>query len=141
MTCTAKGESVWQTNSSKLMDTRPLMAFIIISIFAFIICISCAMHTAPLSSLDGRLVSSYRSRLLAALFLPNLPFLADPSLGDGCCCAHHFPFIMLVIGTSFVPLVQLLLQLLITLGESLDYCGEGLHLPFQGVEGVFRSPG
>ena len=48
---------------------------------------------------------------------------------------------MLVIGTSFVPLVQLLLQLLIALGEPLDYSGEGLHLPFQGVEGVFRSPG
>ena len=43
------------------------MAFIIISIFSFIICISYATHTAPLSNLDGQLVSSCRSRLLAAL--------------------------------------------------------------------------
>ena len=43
------------------------MAFIIIYIFSFIICISCATHTALLSSLDGQLVSSCRSRLLAAL--------------------------------------------------------------------------
>ena len=43
------------------------MAFVILSIFSFIICISCATHTTPLSSLDGQLVSSCRSRLLVTL--------------------------------------------------------------------------
>ena len=43
---------------------------------------------------------------------------------------------MLVVGTLFIPLVQLLFQLLIVLGESLNCRDEGLHLPFQGVGGV-----
>ena len=34
---------------------------------------------------------------------------------------------------SFVPLDQLLLQLLIALGEPLNHGGEGLHLSFQDV--------
>ena len=34
---------------------------------------------------------------------------------------------------SLVLLVQLLLQLLVALGELLYYCSQGLHLSFQGV--------
>ena len=45
-------------------------------------------------------------------------------------------FILSVAKTAFVPLVQLLLHLLIALGESLNYCGKGLHLPFQCIGGV-----
>ena len=40
VTWAVNGESVQWTNSSNLVDTRPLMAFIIVSIFSFIICIS-----------------------------------------------------------------------------------------------------
>lgn len=40
------------------------------------------------------------------------------------------------IGTSLIPLFWLLLQLLIKLGELLDYSSEGLHLPLQSVRRV-----
>ena len=53
VTHVVKGESVRWTRSSRLVDTCPLMAFIIISIFSFIICMSCAMRIALLSSTDG----------------------------------------------------------------------------------------
>ena len=65
--CVVKGESVWWTSSSSFVDTRPFMAFINISIFSFIICMSYAMHIAPLSSSVGWLVSSCWSCLLAML--------------------------------------------------------------------------
>ena len=39
-----KGESVRWTNSFELVDTRPFWAFIIISIFSFIVFISCVMR-------------------------------------------------------------------------------------------------
>lgn len=42
-------------------------------------------------------------------------------------------FIVLFIMVSFVPLDQLLLQLLIAFGEPLNHGGEGLHLSFQDV--------
>jgi len=42
-------------------------------------------------------------------------------------------FITLVVGTSFIPLGQLLFRLLIALGELLDCSSEGLHLSFKGV--------
>ena len=66
VTGAVKGESVRWTSLSKLIDTRPLRAFIIISIFSFIICIFCVMHNTPTSSSEGQLVS-YWSRLLATL--------------------------------------------------------------------------
>ena len=66
VTYVVKGESVQWTSSSRSVDTRPLMVFIIMSIFSFIICMCYAMRIASISSLDRRLVSC-RSRLLAAL--------------------------------------------------------------------------
>ena len=55
--CTVKGESFCWTSSPKLVDTRPLKALIIMSIFSFIVYISYAMHNASTSSSEGRLVS------------------------------------------------------------------------------------
>ena len=66
VTCAVKGKSVRWTSSSSSVDTCPLMAFIIMSIFSFIICMSCATRIVPISSSDGRSVSC-RSHLLAAL--------------------------------------------------------------------------
>ena len=43
------------------------MAFIIMSIFSFIICMSWAMRIALISNFDGRLVSFDPSRLLVML--------------------------------------------------------------------------
>ena len=74
-------------------------------------------------------------------FFLIFPFLLIPRREVVVVALVIVPFVMLVIGTSFVPLVQLLLQLLIALSEPLDYSGEGLHLPFQGVGGVFGSSG
>lgn len=67
VTCAVKGESVHWTSSSRLVDTCPFMAFIIMFIFSFIICMSYAIHITPHSSSDGRSVSSYHSCLLAML--------------------------------------------------------------------------
>ena len=53
VTGVVKGESVRWTSSSKLVDTQPLRAFIIISIFSFIVCVSYAMCNAPTSSSEG----------------------------------------------------------------------------------------
>ena len=66
VTGAVKGELVQWTSSSKLVDTRSFGALIIISIFSFIICISCVMRNALTSSSEGRLVS-YWSRLLMTL--------------------------------------------------------------------------
>lgn len=48
-------------------------------------------------------------------------------------------FIMLIVGLSMALIhqVHLLLELLVSLGELLNGSGEGLHLPLQGVGGVF----
>ena len=51
-----------------VMDTHHLIAFIIISIFSFIIYISWAMRIALTSISKGRLVSSRQSFLLGTLF-------------------------------------------------------------------------
>ena len=67
VTCTVKGEFVCWTNLSKLVDTCPLMAFIIMSIFSFIICMSWAIRIALTSNSNGRLVSFCPSRLLGIL--------------------------------------------------------------------------
>ena len=42
-------------------------------------------------------------------------------------------FVMLIVLSSFIPLIQLPLQLMITLGELLNCRSEGLHLSFQGI--------
>ena len=57
VTGAVKGELVRWTSSSKLVDTRPFRTFIIISIFSFIVYISCVMRNVPTSSSEGRLVS------------------------------------------------------------------------------------
>ena len=61
-----KGELVWWTSFSKLVDTWPFRALIIISIFSFIVCISCAMRNTP-TSCSKRWLVSFWSRLLMAL--------------------------------------------------------------------------
>ena len=71
VTDAVNGESVWQTNSSRSLDTRPLRAFILKSIRSFIICISATMYGGAVSAVDGRLVSCC-SGLLGAL-LPSGP--------------------------------------------------------------------
>ena len=53
VTYAVNGESVQWTNSSQLVDTRPLRAFIIMSILSFIVYISWAMHITPTSILEG----------------------------------------------------------------------------------------
>ena len=87
VTCVVKGESVRWTSSSKLVDTCPFKAFIIMSIFSFVVCISCAMCNAPTSSLEGRLVSYWRH-----YFPLGHPFLGDHSLRDDCC--HICPYLV-----------------------------------------------
>ena len=69
VTDVVKGESVWWTKSSRLLDTRLLRAFIIRSIYSLIICISTTMWGGAMFAVDGRLTSSC-SGLLGAL----LPF-------------------------------------------------------------------
>ena len=66
-----KGESVWCTNSSRSLDSRPLRAFIMKAICSFIICISTIMCGGVVSTMDGWLVSCW-SCLLEAL-LPSSP--------------------------------------------------------------------
>ena len=53
VTSMENGESIRWTGLSKLVDTRLLMAFIIMSIFSFIICISWAICIALASILEG----------------------------------------------------------------------------------------
>ena len=67
VTCMVKGESVRWTSLSKLVDTRPLKALIIMSIFSFIVYIFYAMHNASTSSSEGRLVSCWSHLLMALL--------------------------------------------------------------------------
>ena len=70
-----KGESICWTSSSRLGDTHPFMAFIIMSIFSFIISMSCAMCIALLSNSNGQSISSCRSCLLGML-LSSWSFLS-----------------------------------------------------------------
>ena len=67
LTGAVKGELVQWTSSSKLVDTRPFRAFIIIFIFSFIVCISCVMRNAPTSNSKGRQVSCWSCLLTALL--------------------------------------------------------------------------
>ena len=126
VTCIVKGESVHWTSSSKLVDTHLLMAFIIMFIFSFIICMSYAMRIAPLSNSDGWSVSSCQS-FVFFLVVPSLPISQQVM---AIILLFIVPLVMLVVWTSFVPLVQLLLQLLIALGESFDCRDEGLRSSF-----------
>ena len=47
-------------------------------------------------------------------------------------------FIILIVRILFVLLAQVSLQLMISLGESFNYCGKGLHLLLQGVGWLFE---
>ena len=67
VTWLVNGEFVRCTNLSRLVYTCPLRAFIIISIFSFIIYMPWAMCLALTSTSDGRLVSSVPSVLLRML--------------------------------------------------------------------------
>ena len=67
VTGAVKGESARWTSLSELVDTRPFRAFIIISIFSFIVCISCVMRNALTSSSEGRLISCWSCLLIALL--------------------------------------------------------------------------
>ena len=67
VTCVVKGKSIRWTSSSRLEDTPPLMAFIIMSILSFIICMSCTMRIVPFSESDEWSMSSYLLHLLAML--------------------------------------------------------------------------
>ena len=62
-----KGESVRWTNTSRLLDTRPLRAFIMKSIIFFIICIFATMCASVVSAMDGWLVSCRSCQLRALL--------------------------------------------------------------------------
>ena len=65
------GESVLFTKSSRSLDTRPLKAFIITSIYSFIACISATIGGGAVSMKDGRL--KFRcSGLLGALLSSGL---------------------------------------------------------------------
>ena len=66
MTSVVNGELIQWTSMSKLVDIQPFKAFIIKSIFSFIVCISCTMCKMLISSLEERLVS-YWSCLLTML--------------------------------------------------------------------------
>ena len=66
-TCAVNRESIQWINSTKLVDTHPLIAFIIISIFSFIICIAQAMCSASTSLSEGQVVSFVPSLLLGML--------------------------------------------------------------------------
>ena len=67
VTSAMKKESVRWTSSSKLVDIHPLIAFIIMSIFSFIIYISWAMRIALTSILERWLMSPGPSLLLGML--------------------------------------------------------------------------
>ena len=115
-----KGESIRWTSSSKLVDTWPLRAFSIISIFSFIVCISYAMRNTPTSSLEGWLVSCWYHLLKALLsswssisWWSFVPILS----------------IILIIWLLIIPLLQLSFQLVVPLGEPFNHYGKGLHLP------------
>ena len=71
-------KSIMWTNLSKLVDTYPLMAFIIISIFSFIICISQAMHITLTSISEGRQYLPSRPFYQGYCFLPSLPSFVCP---------------------------------------------------------------
>ena len=66
-----KGESVQWTNSLRLLDTRPLRAFIMKSICSFIICTSVTMCGGVVYVVDGWLVSC--SSCLFEALLPSGP--------------------------------------------------------------------
>ena len=71
LTEVVNGESILFTKSSRSLDTRPLRAFIITSIYSFIACIFATIGGGAVSMRDGRL-RFYRSGLLGALLLSGL---------------------------------------------------------------------
>ena len=71
LTEAVNGELVRLTRSSRSLDTRPLIVFIITSIYSFIACISATTGGGVISMRDRRLTFC-RSSLLGAL-LPSSP--------------------------------------------------------------------
>ena len=102
VTCAVKGESIRKTNLSKLVDTRPFMAFIIMSIFSFIICMSYVMRIALLSSSDSRAVSSCSSFLLGMLLSSWSSFSRQEVI---VILFLVISFVVLIFRTLFIPLV------------------------------------
>ena len=87
VTGAVKGELVRWTSSSKLVDTRPFRAFIIISIFSFIVCISCAIRRLPTRNDDWYFASPIYSWHCFPLGHPSLDGF---SFGDNFC--HVRPY-------------------------------------------------
>ena len=67
LTTAVNGESVRLTRSSRSLDTCPLRAFIITSIYSFIACISAKTGGGVVSTRDGMLTFCRSSRLGALL--------------------------------------------------------------------------
>ena len=89
VTCAVKGELIRWTSSSKLVDTYPLRALIIMSISSFIVYISvpCATRRLPTQRDDWYLADLVYGR---HCFLLGCHFLADHSSGDDCCHVHPY---------------------------------------------------
>ena len=71
-------------------------------------------------------------------FLLVIPFLV--MIRQGTIVAAFVPIlsVIIIIRLLIVPLLQLSFQLMVSLSESFNYCGKGLHLPLQCIG---RIPG
>ena len=73
MTVVVNGELVLFNKSSRSLDTRPLKAFFLTSIYSFIACISATIGGEAVSMRDGRL-KFCRFGLLGALLPSGLSY-------------------------------------------------------------------
>lgn len=89
--CVVKGESVQWTSLPRSMDTHLFMAFIIIYILSFIICMSCTMCSALPFGSNQWLMSSCWSCLLATLLSSWFSLSWWSPIGGSLCCACHAP--------------------------------------------------
>ena len=69
-------------------------------------------------------------------FLLVIPFLV--MIRQGTIVAAFIPIlsVIIIIRLLIVPLLQLSFQLVVSLSESFNCCGKGLHLPLQCIERV-----
>ena len=82
----------------------------------------CILHYSPIQA--GSQCLLVNPACWGPYFLLDPPFLVDLLSGSDCRSALFvIPFVMLVVKTSFIPLIQLLLQLLVALGESFNCYG------------------
>ena len=72
-------------------------------------------------------------------FILSLPSLANLSLGVGYRSILLCLVVMLVVRTLFIPLSQLLLQLLLALGETPNYSGESCTCLSRVLDGFLVS--